>query len=166
MFSLQDVMATSEYLPVYRAGWEASQRGGKRIVAWNEDCMKPHIPEHNPWCRDTPEEMMQMGDFHVLYEGLAAAFAPNASQLRWDPQRYRDKMTAYIYNASVAEWRGLVDRGREAGFTKFCVTGTKAEGPPGPDPGWPSFFDEMADYLAALNAGAVPGGVAAAGGYR
>ena len=107
-------MATSEYLPVYRAGWEASQRGGKRIVAWNEDCMKPHIPEHNPWCRDTPEEMMQMGDFHVLYEGLAAAFAPNASQLRWDPQRYRGKMTAYIYNASVAEWRGLVDRNGDA----------------------------------------------------
>ena len=93
-------MATSEYLPVYRAGWEASQRGGKRIVAWNEDCMKPHIPEHNPWCRDTPEEMMQMGDFHVLYEGLAAAFAPNASQLRWDPQRYRDKMTAYIRSSA------------------------------------------------------------------
>ena len=46
------------------------------------------------------------------------------------------------------------------------VVGSQAEGPPGPDPGWPSFFDEMADYLAALNAGAVPGGVAAAGGYR
>ena len=148
-----DVMATPEYMPVYRASWEASQSAKtKRVVAWNPDCMKPHIPEHNPWCKDTPEEYMQMGDYHVLYEGLAAAFQPNTSQLQWDVSKYRDKMTAYIYNASVAEWKTLIDRGRAAGFTKFCVTGTKAEGPPGANPGWPSFLDEMADYLAALNA--------------
>ena len=149
-----DVMAIPEYMPVYRAGWNASQSSGKtkRVVAWNPDCMKPHIPEHNPWCKDTPEEYMQMGDYHVLYEGLAAAFAPNTSQLQWDPAKYRNKMTAYIYNASVKEWKSLVDRGRAAGFTKFCMTGTKAEGPPGAERWWPSFLDEMADYLAGLNA--------------
>lgn len=42
-------------------------------------------------------------------------------------------LTAMHHATSVAEWTDLIGRGCAVGFTKFCVTGTKAEGPPGPN---------------------------------
>ena len=126
-------------------------------------CMQfGHTSEECSWCRsprcaNLTQEFFDLADVHIMAETTRAMVTdPAAYQMHLSFEKTvanRNKMSMFTYGAHDDEWKTLIDLAAKEGYTKFFVTD---DGGTRPDDmaGLPRFFEDMVDYIAAMNNGA------------
>ena len=104
----------------------------------------------SPRCSELSEAMLELADVAIVSEGYAAETDFRVAA-PFDLRPHADKLSMFVYNATEETWRGLIDAARAEGYTKFWVDGQGA-GNATSFLSLPPWFDDMVDYVAAMNA--------------
>ena len=106
-------------------------------------------------CSKMTEAYFDLADVHLLSEGTAnrADGGPDPDYVTAFPfaatDAIRNKMSMFTYNATSTQWKGMIDAAAKQGFSKFYVHHKLTTG----FVTLPPWFEEMVDYIAAMNGG-------------
>ena len=104
-------------------------------------------------CSNMPLSFWDLADVHLLSEGTAGVRPPDFVTAFPYPltDALKSKMSMFTYNATSSQWKGFIDDARAKGFSKFWVSEAAPGGNTTSFLSLPQWFDEMVDYIAAMN---------------
>ena len=153
--------------PYYHTISKAVQRnqvdGRHRHLVLNGDLYATPDGSHMKGC---DLRNFELADLFISFEGNswdfplepADNYTCNISALLHANPQHQAKNAAIMYNARPSEWKSLLEMARSQAYTKFYVSSNASVDPlgnasyRGANAYLPSFFEEMIDYIAAMNA--------------
>lgn len=170
---IDNSIANDAWLPYYTAISKRARRDNPtRTLVTNPNCAHDYVDERcskycteyghsaaacadcrSQRCSAMSAEWFDIADIHCLSEGtMRTGTEPDFElKLPFEPtDEQRSKFAMVTYGAKPNEWRGLIDRARAKGFSKFWVDGVTGNNVTS-FLTLPVWYEEMVQYVASFN---------------